>query len=69
MNDKQIPGCVVTDKLLAKLDEERKDKDKGKAARLDRAARMYAIAKGMGFRGAHVGGNGVTYEMVEYVIN
>ena len=69
MNANQVPGCVVTDKLLAKLDEEREDKDKGKSARLDRAARMYAIARGMGYRGAHIGGFGTTYEMVEYIIN
>jgi methylenetetrahydrofolate reductase (NADPH) len=69
MNATQIPGCVVTDKLLAKLDEERNAKDKGKSARLDRAAKMYAITKGMGYSGAHIGGHGATYEMVEYVIN
>ena len=30
---------------------------------------MYAIAKGMGFSGVHIGGQGVTCEMVEYVID
>ena len=69
MNANRIPGCVVTDKLLARLDEERKEHDKGKSARLDRAAKMYAIAKGMGYSGAHIGGFNATYEMVEYVIN
>ena len=69
MNANQIPGCVVTDKLLTTLDEERKDKDKGKSARLNRAAKMYAITKGMGYSGAHIGGYDTTYEMVEYVIN
>jgi methylenetetrahydrofolate reductase (NADPH) len=68
MNSNRIPGCVVTEKLLAKLDEERTAKDKGKAARLNRAAEMYAIAKGMGFRGAHLGGHGATYETMEYII-
>ena len=68
MNSNRIPGCVVTEKLLAKLDEERTAKDKGKAARLNRAAEMYAIAKGMGFRGAHIGGHGATCETIEYVI-
>jgi len=68
MNANRIPGCIVTDKLLAKLDKERNAPDKGKSARLDRAAKMYAIAKGMGYRGAHVGGHGASYEMVEYVI-
>lgn len=68
MNAGQIPGCVVTDKLLAKLDEERSAKDKGRQTRLDRAAKMYAIAKGMGYAGAHIGGHGATYEMVDYIV-
>ncbi|MDD5288690.1 MAG: methylenetetrahydrofolate reductase C-terminal domain-containing protein [Dehalococcoidales bacterium] len=68
MNANEIAGCVVPDKLLAKLDEERKAKDKGKSDRLDRAAKMYAIAKGMGYSGAHIGGHGATYEMIEYII-
>lgn len=69
MNANQIPGCVVTDKMLAELNEERKSKDKGRTARLDRAAKMYAITKGMGYAGAHIGGHGSTYEMVEYIID
>ena len=68
MNANKVPGCVVTDKLLAELAEEAKSADKGKSARLLRAAKMYAIAKGMGFAGAHIGGLGLTYEMVEYII-
>jgi len=68
MNANRIPGCVVTDKLLVQLDEERTAKDKGKAARLNRAAEMYAIAKGMGFQGAHIGGHGATYETLEYIM-
>jgi methylenetetrahydrofolate reductase (NADPH) len=69
MNAGQIPGCVVTDKMLAKLDEERNAKDKGRQTRLDRAAKMYAFAKGMGYAGAHIGGHGATYDQVEYIIN
>ena len=69
MNANQIPGCVVTDKLLARLDEERKAKDKGRQARLDRAAKMYALTKGMGYAGAHIGGHGATHEMVEYIVD
>jgi|GEM_PF-90066 len=68
MNANQIPGCVVTDRLLATLDEERREKDKGRQARLERAAKMYAMAKGMGYAGAHIGGHGATYEMVEYIV-
>jgi len=69
MNAGNIPGCVVTDKLLKQLDEERAAKDKGKQTRLDRAAKMYAIAKGMGYAGAHIGGHGIGYDTVEYIVN
>lgn len=68
MNSNKIPGCVVTDKLVAELAEEAKAPDKGKAARLLRSAKLYALAKGMGYAGAHIGGHGITSEMVEYII-
>ncbi|KXG77247.1 Bifunctional homocysteine S-methyltransferase/5,10-methylenetetrahydrofolate reductase [Fervidicola ferrireducens] len=68
MNKNKIPGCVVTDKLLAKLEEEAQSPDKGRQARLDRAAKMYAFMKGMGYDGVHIGGHNVKYEDVEYII-
>lgn len=69
MNANKIPGCVVTDKLVAELAEEAKAGDKGKSTRLLRAAKLYAIAKGMGYAGAHIGGHGITYDMVESIVN
>ncbi len=68
MNKNQIPGCVVTDELLKKLDEERKAPDKGKQARLLRAAKMYAFFKGMGYNGVHIGGHGVSIDDVLFII-
>jgi methylenetetrahydrofolate reductase (NADPH) len=68
MNAGKVPGCVVTDKLLETLDRERSSPDKIKQSRLDRAARMYAIAKGMGYAGAHIGGQNISYENIEYII-
>jgi len=68
MNSNKIPGCVVTDKLVLELAEEAKAPDKGKAARLLRSAKLYAIAKGMGYAGAHIGGHGITSDMVETII-
>ncbi|NLN87501.1 MAG: methylenetetrahydrofolate reductase, partial [Syntrophomonadaceae bacterium] len=68
MNANQLPGCVVTDPLLAQLDQERQEEDKGLAARLLRAAKMYAFMKGMGFDGVHIGGHNIQYEQVRYVI-
>lgn len=68
MNQNRIPGCVVTDKLLTVLDRERNEPDKGVKARLLRAARMYAILKGMGFNGVHIGGHNLQYEEVEEIV-
>jgi methylenetetrahydrofolate reductase (NADPH) len=68
MNENSIPGCVVTDKLLSRLAAESESKDKGKQARLDRAAKMFAIAKGMGYKGAYISGQNLPFESVEYIV-
>jgi methylenetetrahydrofolate reductase (NADPH) len=69
MNANGVPGCVVTNKMLADMEREKDAPDKGKAARLTRAAKQYAIAKGMKCAGAHIGGHGITYDMVESIID
>lgn len=68
MNRNDLPGCVVTDKLLTDIDRERNAPDKGAQARILRAARMYALLKGMGYHGVHIGGHNISYEQVEEVI-
>jgi methylenetetrahydrofolate reductase (NADPH) len=68
MHANHVPGCVVTDKLLSRIAVESEGKDQGKQARLDRAAKMYAIAKGMGYKGAYISGQGLPFESVEYII-
>ncbi|HUW39767.1 MAG TPA: methylenetetrahydrofolate reductase C-terminal domain-containing protein [Rectinemataceae bacterium] len=68
MNRNDLPGCVVTDELLAQIEKERSAEDTGLGARLDRAAKMYAVLKGMGYAGVHLGGQNVKYEQIEYVI-
>lgn len=68
MNANRIPGCVVTDKLVADIDKERSAPDKGLEARLIRAAKMYAFMKGMGYAGVHIGGHNIKYEQVEFII-
>lgn len=68
MNANNLPGSVVTDKLLADIDRELNDDDKGEGARILRAARMYAILKGMGFSGVHIGGHNIKYEQVMEIV-
>lgn len=69
MNQNKLPGCVVTDKLLAQLNEEKAAPDKGVEQRMLRAAKMYAFMKGMGFAGVHIGGHNLKYEQVEFIID
>jgi methylenetetrahydrofolate reductase (NADPH) len=51
------PGCWVSPELLARINSEIQSTDKGAAARLERAARMVAILRGLGYAGAYVGGD------------
>jgi methylenetetrahydrofolate reductase (NADPH) len=69
MHGNNIPGCVVTDKMLSRMAVEAESSDKGKQARLNRAAKMYAIAKGMGYKGAYVSGQGLPFESVQYIVS
>jgi len=69
MNRNELPGSVVPDKLLAELDRERSNPDKGEGARILRAARLYAILKGMGYNGVHIGGHNIKYAQVEEIIS
>lgn len=59
-----IAGTYISDELMAKLEEEAQAEDKGRAARIERAAKMIAIAKGMGYAGVHIGGFGLDAAMV-----
>ena len=70
MNRNGLPGCVVTNEMVAAIQKEADSSDdKGKGARMDRAAKMYAMMKGMGFAGVHIGGHGMKYEDFEYVLD
>ncbi len=67
MNEGKVPGAFVTDKLLSVIQSESRSKNKGKSARLERAAKLIAILKGLSYRGAHIGG-AVGYEDIKTVI-
>jgi len=66
----KIPGCIITDDLYEQIQGEAKSAgDKGKKARLIRAAKLLAILKGMGYAGAHIGGPGLTFGDLDLVMN
>lgn len=68
MNRGEIPGCYVNDGLLATLRQEAEAKDRGKQARLERAARTCAILKGLGYQGAHLEGLAIKADDVSFII-
>lgn len=53
----RIPGCVVSDELLAACEREGGGLDRGRAFFLELAAKQVAIARGMGFAGAYLAGS------------
>jgi methylenetetrahydrofolate reductase (NADPH) len=56
-NANRMPGCVVSDELLAVAEREAAAADKGRAFFLELAARQVAIARGLGFRGVYLAGH------------
>ncbi len=55
-NAGKIPGCVVNDELRDLCQEAAKSEDKGKRFFRELAAKQVAVARGLGYRGAYVGG-------------
>jgi methylenetetrahydrofolate reductase (NADPH) len=56
MHDGGVPGAVVTRTLLDRIEAEWRDKAAGREAAIERAARLSAVVKGLGYRGIHIGG-------------
>ncbi|HUU28790.1 MAG TPA: methylenetetrahydrofolate reductase C-terminal domain-containing protein [archaeon] len=69
MNQNQVPGCVVTDELLEFVNTQAKAEDKGKAAFREFAAKQVAVLRGLGYRGAHIGGFGLSFDDVRKIID
>jgi methylenetetrahydrofolate reductase (NADPH) len=57
MSKGEPPGCWVSPELLEQIQQETQSADKGLAARLERAAGMVAILRGLGYAGAYLGGD------------
>jgi methylenetetrahydrofolate reductase (NADPH) len=58
MSKGEPPGCWVAPELVERIQAETKaSTDKGLAGRLERAARMVAIVRGLGYAGAYIGGD------------
>jgi len=60
----RIPGCVVTDELLALVERQAGSPDRGRAFFLEFAAKQAAVAQGLGYRGVYLSGHRDATEIV-----
>ncbi|MFH1214948.1 MAG: methylenetetrahydrofolate reductase C-terminal domain-containing protein [Pseudomonadota bacterium] len=63
-----VPGCIVSEKLYLEMKKESTAADKGKKARLNRAAKLLATLRYMGYSGAHIGGPGLKMEDFDFML-
>ncbi|HIE69566.1 MAG TPA: hypothetical protein EYP98_05050, partial [Planctomycetes bacterium] len=69
MHAGDLPGCYASDALLATLGKEWRTSARGREAALTRMAHQTALFEAQGYRGAHLGGWGLTYSDVAEVID
>jgi len=58
-----VPGVVLPESLAEEMERQ------GKEQRLMRAAKMVAVLKGMGYAGVHLGGNGLDFDDIAFVLD
>ncbi len=64
----KVPGVVVSDELLAAAERYGADADKGRSFFVDVAAKQVAVARGLGFSGAYIGGH-MPFETYDEILN
>ncbi len=69
MNQGKIPGAVVTERLLEMVIGEWKDKKRGRAAAIERAAKQGVVLKGLGYKGIHIGGIHRDFKIVGEILD
>jgi len=56
MHSGQVPGAMISSRLVEDVTGGWKDPASGREASVERAARLAAVLKGIGYRGIHIGG-------------
>jgi methylenetetrahydrofolate reductase (NADPH) len=69
INAGKVPGAVVTDALLRRVQDEWRDSASGRQAAIERAARLAAVLKGLGYAGIHIGGIHRSFDMVGHILD
>ena len=52
----RVPGAFISDELLGLVTQEWRDPSQGMESAIDRAAKLAAVLKGIGYKGIHIGG-------------
>ena len=68
MHDGKLPGCLISDSLYEQMHWEARISDRGKKARLIRAAKLLAVLKGLGYDGAHIGGPVLNFADLDFIL-
>jgi methylenetetrahydrofolate reductase (NADH) len=69
MNKGLVPGVILPDALLQKIEKESAASDNGEKSRLLRAAQMIAILRDSGYAGVHIGGNNLNFDAVSFILD
>jgi methylenetetrahydrofolate reductase (NADPH) len=67
MADGQVPGVIFPKELLRRIEAEYKSQNR--EARLVRAAKQICVLKGLGYAGVHIGGTGLNFDDIRFVLD
>ena len=65
----RVPGAIVAPSLLQIVEREWTDPIAGRTAAIERAARLAAVLKGLGYRGIHLGGIRKSFAIVAEILD
>jgi len=68
MHEGKIPGVELPDHYYAKFQQDFADTDGGRQKMLRRAARLLCVLQGLGYAGAHIGGPGLTFAELDFIL-
>ncbi len=69
MNKGLVPGVILPDALMRRIEKESDSRDKGEEARLLRAAKIIASLRDNGYAGVHIGGNNLSFDAVSFILD
>ncbi|HER63551.1 MAG TPA: methylenetetrahydrofolate reductase [Desulfobacteraceae bacterium] len=67
MGKGQVPGIVFPEQLILQMEQE--EASGSREARLVRAAKLICVLKGLGYSGVHLGGNGLSFDNVKFILD